>query len=43
MRLGLPDGWLMTLRPVLEDRLLSILRPDDVVFTTWRLDGHPGP
>jgi LmbE family N-acetylglucosaminyl deacetylase len=41
MRLGLPDGWLMTLRPVLEDRLLSILRPDDVVFTTWRLDGHP--
>lgn len=40
-RLGLPDGGLQTLRPLLADRLVALLRPTDVVFTTWRLDGHP--
>ncbi|MDM0114041.1 PIG-L family deacetylase [Variovorax sp. J22R133] len=41
LRLGLPDGGLMALRSVLQDKLQSLLRPSDVVFTTWRLDGHP--
>ncbi|MEJ8857582.1 PIG-L family deacetylase [Variovorax robiniae] len=41
LRLALPDGRLSEMRPVLEDKLLSLLRPGDVVFTTWRLDGHP--
>ncbi|MEJ8851568.1 PIG-L family deacetylase [Variovorax rhizosphaerae] len=41
VRLGLPDGRLQALRSQLEDRLLPLLRPDDTVFTTWRLDGHP--
>lgn len=41
IRLGLPDGGLKALRAVLAARLVSLLRPGDVVFTTWRLDGHP--
>ena len=40
-RLGLPDGGLKALRAVLAARLVSLLRPGDVVFTTWRGDGHP--
>ena len=40
-RLGLPDGGLKELRAVLAARLVSLLRPGDVVFTTWRKDGHP--
>jgi len=40
-RLGLPDGGLRALRAVLAARLVSLLRPRDVVFTTWRRDGHP--
>lgn len=40
-RLGLPDGGLQALRAVLAARLVSLLRPRDVVFTTWRRDGHP--
>jgi len=41
VRLGLPDGGLKALRAVLAARLVSLLRPGDVVFTTWRHDGHP--
>ncbi|MEJ8859773.1 PIG-L family deacetylase [Variovorax robiniae] len=41
LRLGLPDGRLSEKRSVLEDKLLNLLRPGDVVFTTWHLDGHP--
>ena len=40
-RLGLPDGGLMATRHVLAERIAAVLRPGDVVFTTWRLDGHP--
>jgi LmbE family N-acetylglucosaminyl deacetylase len=41
VRLGLPDGELQDLRELLADRLLPLLDRDDVVFTTWRQDGHP--
>lgn len=41
VRLGLPDGGIKALRAVLAARLVSLLRPGDVVFTTWRQDGHP--
>jgi LmbE family N-acetylglucosaminyl deacetylase len=40
-RLGLPDGGLMHSRGVLAERIAALLRPGDVVFTTWRFDGHP--
>ncbi len=40
-RLRLPDGGLQAAHPQLLDHLLQLLRPGDVVFTTWRLDGHP--
>ncbi|MGI4778541.1 MAG: PIG-L deacetylase family protein [Janthinobacterium lividum] len=40
-RLNLPDGGLMGARQVLAERIAAVLRPGDVVFTTWRLDGHP--
>lgn len=40
-RLALPDGGVVhyTLRLAL--KLQMLLRPSDVVVTTWRLDGHP--
>ncbi|RZL90816.1 MAG: PIG-L family deacetylase [Variovorax sp.] len=41
VRLGLPDGGLQPLRGLLADTLLPLLRAGDVVFTTWRMDGHP--
>ncbi len=41
VRLGLPDGGLADLRNVLAERLAPMLTADDVVFTTWRGDGHP--
>ncbi len=41
VRLGLPDGGLSAMRGTLAARLVSLLRPRDVVFTTWRGDGHP--
>jgi LmbE family N-acetylglucosaminyl deacetylase len=41
VRLGLPDGGLEGLRELLARRLLPLLERDDVVFTTWRGDGHP--
>ena len=40
-RLGLPDGGLQSRRAALVESLLSLLMPSDVVFATWRLDGHP--
>lgn len=41
VRLGLPDGGLQGLECLLADRLLPLLDRTDVVFTTWRRDGHP--
>jgi len=41
MQLGLPDGGLQAQRTRLTDLLLCLLQPHDIVFTTWRLDGHP--
>lgn len=40
-RLGLPDGAVMAHSRALRDRLAGLLRPGDVVFVTWRRDGHP--
>lgn len=40
-RLGLPDGGVAAHTGPLVARLQALLRPDDAVFTTWRLDGHP--
>lgn len=40
-RLGLPDGGLQARRGGLTQALQSLLKPSDVVVTTWRLDGHP--
>lgn len=40
-RLGLPDGGLAHRVDRLADMLRRLLQPDDVVFTTWGLDGHP--
>ncbi|MDM0073806.1 PIG-L deacetylase family protein [Variovorax sp. J2P1-59] len=41
VRLGMPDGGLQELRCLLADRLLPMLDRSDVIFTTWRQDGHP--
>lgn len=41
VRLALPDGGLSSRVRELSARLAALLQPDDVVFTTWRLDGHP--
>ncbi|MDM0014621.1 PIG-L family deacetylase [Variovorax sp. J22P168] len=41
VRLGLPDGGLHGLEGLLAERLLPLLSRDDVMFTTWRRDGHP--
>ena len=40
-RLGIPDGEVAQLVPSMVGKLLSLLRPSDVVVTTWALDGHP--
>lgn len=40
VRLGLPDGGLQALGGLLADRLLPLVRRTDVIFTTWRGDGH---
>lgn len=40
-RLGLPDGSVAQHRHALRAMLSALLRPDDIVVTTWRLDGHP--
>ena len=39
-RLGLPDGEVSEHRRVLVQQLGRLLRPGDVVITTWRFDGH---
>jgi LmbE family N-acetylglucosaminyl deacetylase len=41
LRLGLPDGRVAKSRGRLVESLGKLLRPTDVVFTTWRCDGHP--
>lgn len=40
-RLGLPDGGLQHCAEELQAQLAAVIRPSDVVLTTWRLDGHP--
>lgn len=40
-RLGLPDGALAAHAATLTERLCDLLTSEDVVFATWRLDGHP--
>lgn len=41
LRLHLPDGGVAGMAPQLATMLAAYLRPADIVFTTWRLDGHP--
>jgi LmbE family N-acetylglucosaminyl deacetylase len=41
MRARLHDGQVSANMDQLHNLLLQLLRPDDVVFTTWRQDGHP--
>lgn len=41
LRLGLPDGGVAAATERLTRRLQALLTPQDVVFTTWGLDGHP--
>lgn len=40
-RLAIPDGQVSEQEESLKQRLLDVLTPQDVVFVTWRLDGHP--
>lgn len=40
-RLGMPDGGVAARAGLLARRLHALLQPGDVVFTTWRHDGHP--
>lgn len=40
-RAGLPDGEVSSHAGALRVMLEHLLRPGDVVFATWRLDGHP--
>lgn len=40
-RLGFDDGGLMRQRGPLARQVAALLRPRDVLFTTWRHDGHP--
>lgn len=39
--LRLPDGQVAQHEAALVQTLATLLRPDDLVVTTWRLDGHP--
>ncbi|WP_420226301.1 PIG-L deacetylase family protein [Pigmentiphaga litoralis] len=39
--LQLPDGGVTGAEAALQCALIPMLRPGDVVFATWRLDGHP--
>lgn len=41
LRAGLPDGGIAAHQAQLQATLRQHLRSDDVVFATWRLDGHP--
>lgn len=40
-RLGFADGGLAAQQAALTDALHRLLQANDIVFTTWRLDGHP--
>ncbi|KTT33153.1 acetylglucosaminylphosphatidylinositol deacetylase [Pseudomonas oryzihabitans] len=40
-RLAIPDGQVSDQEEALQRRLLEVLTPQDIVFVTWRLDGHP--
>ncbi|MDA7415032.1 PIG-L family deacetylase [Xenophilus arseniciresistens] len=40
-RLGFPDGGVAPRQQALAEALRRLLQPNDIVFTTWRLDGHP--
>ena len=40
-RLRLPDGGLAAVIDDFSDHIANALQPDDVLFSTWRLDGHP--
>jgi LmbE family N-acetylglucosaminyl deacetylase len=40
-RIGLPDGNVKAHARILEAALVTLLRADDCVISTWRLDGHP--
>lgn len=39
--LGLPDGGVASAQASLATCLRALLRPQDAVLVTWRLDGHP--
>jgi LmbE family N-acetylglucosaminyl deacetylase len=41
VRLGLPDGAPGRIEEILSGSLSEFLQPGDIVFTTWRYDGHP--
>jgi LmbE family N-acetylglucosaminyl deacetylase len=41
LRAHIPDGHVRRHRAELKTWLLSQLRPTDIVFAPWRLDGHP--
>ena len=41
VRLHLPDGGGETFEPEVADALRAHLEPGDIVFGTWRFDGHP--
>ena len=41
VRLHLPDGGGETFESELEEALKALLEPGDIVFGTWRFDGHP--
>jgi LmbE family N-acetylglucosaminyl deacetylase len=41
LRLGLPDGGIARRSATLVRRLEEVVRPGDVLISTWRLDGHP--
>lgn len=40
-RIGIRDGEVTRQHRLLHHSLTALLRPDDVVITTWQLDGHP--
>ena len=40
-RLGMPDGGTALLIDKIAQKLGALLKPTDVVISTWRLDGHP--
>jgi len=41
VRLGIPDGKAADMIFAIAMKLLPLLKLDDVIVTTWRLDGHP--